>query len=436
MMDNKKALQLYDTIGDVFWWLFEDRHKYRVIIEQGGTSSGKTYSIMQLLGLIACTERNKVITVCGQDIPNLKRGALRDFENIINSSPLLKRYIVANNKTDRIYTFSTGTIMEFVSYLTPQDAKSGKRDYLFVNEANGVQYEIFQELQVRTSGTVFLDYNATSVFWVHEHLIGQPETVRHISNFTHNHYVAPDVATAIMSYKERDPYRWQVYGLGKTGVLKQDQWLHAFNESRHVKPVNYNPAEPVYISIDFNVGKFVAIACQLSDVDSERASWFHVIREFVMSETTGSIGIMAQHIREAFPTSAIFVTGDQTGSRRDVGYSRSNDTLLTLLQRALNVGNRQMLFGAYNNRYPTANPSFQNSWAHCNNTLSLHPNFKINPQCKELINDCRTAIFDIKKGGFTLKKGAGDGIWAMNALDCLRYIINIKCPSYQKIGGI
>lgn len=428
--------QIYDTIGDVFWWLFTDRHKYRTLIEQGGTSSGKTYSIMQLLGLIAITERNKTITVVGQDIPNLKRGALRDFESIVSSSPLLKRCITANNRSDRIYTFNTGTIIEFVSYLTPQDAKSGKRDYLFINEANGIQYEIYQELEVRTTSNVFLDYNATAPFWVHDNLIGKPETVRHISTYINNPYISSEVKSAIESYKERDQYRWQVYGLGKTGILKQDQWLHAFNEKRHVAPCAYNPREPVYISIDFNVGKFVAIAAQLSDVDSEKASWFYVIREFVMGETAGSIATMAQHIREAFPLSAIFVTGDQSGSRRDVGYSRSNDTLLTLLQRALNIGNRQMLFGAYNNRYPTSNPSFQNSWAHCNNALALHPNFKINPQCKELINDCRIAVFDTKKGGFALKKGAGDSVWAMNALDCLRYLIGVKCPSYQKIGGV
>jgi hypothetical protein len=92
-----------------------------------------------------------------------------------------------------------------------------------------------------------------------------------------------------------------------------------------------------------------------------------------------------------------------------------------------------MLFGAYNNRYPTSNPSFQNSWAHWNNTLALHPNFKINPSCKELLNDCRIAVFDVKKNGFTLKKDTSDSIWTMNALDCLRYLIGVKCPSYQKI---
>ena len=95
-----------------------------------------------------------------------------------------------------------------------------------------------------------------------------------------------------------------------------------------------------------------------------------------------------------------------------------------------------MLFGSYNKYLPTANPTFQNSWAHCNNTLSLHKRFKIAPSCKELINDCRIAVFDERKGGFTLKKGDGGGTYAMNALDCLRYAIAVKCKSFEKVSNI
>ena len=431
----QETANIYPTMTDVFHWLYDDRHKAQIIIEQGGTSSSKTYSIMQLLWLIAVTEQSKVITVIGQDLPNLKRGAMRDFENIIGTSELLQKYIKRHNKNENIYQFITGCKLEFVAYQTAQDAKSGKRDYLFVNEANGVSYDIYVELADRTTENIFLDYNATAAFWVHDKLIGKPNVIRHISNYKNNAYISANVRQAIESYKETDIYRWKVYGLGLTGVLKSDMWLHSFNESRHVGNVQYNPKEPVYISIDFNVGKFVAIAFQCSDVDNQPASWFHVLREFVLNETSGSISVMAHHIREAYPTSLLFVTGDQSGSRRDVGYSKSNDTLLTLLQRALNIGNRQMLFGAYNKNLPTSNPTFQNSWAHCNNTLSLHKNFKISNTCKELINDCRIAVFDTRKGGFTLKKGDGAGVYAMNALDCLRYAIAIKCKSFAKVGS-
>ena len=46
----------------------------RVFVNQGGTSSGKTYCIMQRLISIAVNEPATIITVAGQDLPNLKVG--------------------------------------------------------------------------------------------------------------------------------------------------------------------------------------------------------------------------------------------------------------------------------------------------------------------------------------------------------------------------
>jgi phage terminase large subunit len=57
-----------------------------VIVNQGGTSSGKTYSILQVLCLKAIEQPDQVISVVGQDVPNLKSGALRDMQAIVASS--------------------------------------------------------------------------------------------------------------------------------------------------------------------------------------------------------------------------------------------------------------------------------------------------------------------------------------------------------------
>jgi hypothetical protein len=121
-----------------------------IVINQGGTSSGKTYAIEQVLFCLACEGEKQVITVVGQDIPNLKAGALRDAQNICSSSVVLQAMIKNFNKTDQIFEFYNGTVIEFKSYDDAQDAKSGKRDYLFVNEANGVDWSVYCELALRT----------------------------------------------------------------------------------------------------------------------------------------------------------------------------------------------------------------------------------------------------------------------------------------------
>jgi phage terminase large subunit len=192
----------------------------RVVINQGGTSSGKTYAIEQVLFCLACSSDKLVITVVGQDIPNLKAGALRDALNIYSSSAALKARIKTYNKTDRIFIFYNGSVMEFKSYGNWQDAKSGKRDYLFVNEANGVPWDIYRELALRTRKRIFIDYNPNAAFWVHDNLIGREGVQLIISDHRHNPFLSKQTRDTIESIKQDDPEFWKVYARGITGKVR------------------------------------------------------------------------------------------------------------------------------------------------------------------------------------------------------------------------
>jgi len=190
-----------------------------VIINQGGTSSGKTYSIMQVLYSLACATENLVITIAGQDIPNLKAGVLRDAQTIYNSWPELQMMIKSYNKTDRIYEFHNGSLLEFKSYDNAQDAKSGKRDYLFVNEANGISWDVYSELALRTRLKIFIDYNPNSAFWVHDNLMGRPGVQVLISDHRHNPFLSTQTKEKIEAIKDLDEEQWRVYARGLTGKI-------------------------------------------------------------------------------------------------------------------------------------------------------------------------------------------------------------------------
>ncbi len=84
--------------------------KAQVVVNQGGTSSGKTYAIEQVLFCLAAQKEKQIITVVGQDIPNLKAGALRDALTIYNNSAQLQALIKNYNKTDRVFEFNNGTV--------------------------------------------------------------------------------------------------------------------------------------------------------------------------------------------------------------------------------------------------------------------------------------------------------------------------------------
>jgi phage terminase large subunit len=189
-----------------------------IVINQGGTSSGKTYSILQNLFLYAIEDHNQVITIVGQDIPNLKVGALRDAQTIVENSEILQSFIADYNKSDRIYYFVNGSIMEFKSYDDAQDAKSGKRDYLFINEANGITKDIFDELYIRTKRKTYLDYNPNTEFWVHYELIGKPNVELIISDHRHNPFLDDKIHEKIEAIDDSE--LWKVYARGLTGKLE------------------------------------------------------------------------------------------------------------------------------------------------------------------------------------------------------------------------
>jgi phage terminase large subunit len=213
----------------VFWTVTEAFETDRpTLVHSGGTSSGKTYSILQALCTLACYN-NLTISVIAQDIPNLKVGAYRDVKDIIAQDPFFQQEILSHNQTDRIFTFRSGSVIEFGSRSDPQDAKSGKRDILFMNEANGVSYEIFEELQVRTSRLVIIDFNPTAEFWAHERLLLNPSTWWVNTTFRDNPYIKDSVRDKILSYEPTpdnikrgtaNEYRWKVYGLGEVGRLE------------------------------------------------------------------------------------------------------------------------------------------------------------------------------------------------------------------------
>ena len=189
----------------------------RVVVNQGGTSSGKTYSIMQVLFTLAINDAGSVTTVVGQDIPNLKVGAYRDAKTIHGLSPQLQAAFPVINEGERIIKCVNGSIIEFKSYADAQDAKSGKRDYLFINEANGISYEVYWQLAIRTRKKIFIDYNPSARFWVHDEVIGREGVELLISDHRSNTFLTEDEHARIEGIS--DPELHKVYARGKTGKI-------------------------------------------------------------------------------------------------------------------------------------------------------------------------------------------------------------------------
>lgn len=186
----------------------------RIIAQQGGTSSSKTYSTLQLLLIIAAKHPGLLISVVAESLPHLKRGALRDFINILEEEGIYSERI--HNKTDNSFKIG-GSVIEFFGADSPDKLRGARRDYLFLNECNNISYAAFNQLEPRTKTRVFLDYNPVAEFWVHEHLLDKPGVAYIQSTYLDNDFLDPSIIKSIERRRETDPAWFKVYGLGETG---------------------------------------------------------------------------------------------------------------------------------------------------------------------------------------------------------------------------
>ena len=189
----------------------------------GGTSASKTISILLILIDQAIVAANKnqslLISVVSESLPHLKRGAIRDFLNIMEVHGYYKES--QWNRTDFSYNFGPGVKMEFFGVDSPDKVRGPRRDILFMNEANNCPFHSFDQLEVRTKDTIWLDWNPTNEFWFYSEILPHREKDLDFITLTYkdNEALSQEIVGSIESHMHNKNW-WQVYGLGELGEVE------------------------------------------------------------------------------------------------------------------------------------------------------------------------------------------------------------------------
>lgn len=184
----------------------------------GGTSAGKTISILQILIDAAQSDKRPTLTsVVSESFPHLRRGAMRDFLSIMQEHGY---YDEARwSKTDFTYTFETGSKIEFFSADQPSKVHGPRRDRLYINECNNIPYEAFDQLEVRTKSVIWLDWNPSTEFWWYEKVAPEREHDFITLTYLDNEGLDTEIVQSIEAHKNNKAW-WQVYGLGQLGEVE------------------------------------------------------------------------------------------------------------------------------------------------------------------------------------------------------------------------
>jgi phage terminase large subunit len=209
----------------------------RFVINEGGSRSSKTYSLCQLVIIYCLQNNNKVVSVIRKTFPALRATVLRDFIEILKE---LNIYSVEDhNKSEHIYTFPNGSIVEFFSVDDEQKIRGRKRDIAWCNEANELYFDDFTQLNMRTESKLIFDYNPSeSTSWLYE--LPQEESILIKSTYKDNPFLPQSIRAQIEDLKRTDEALYQIYALGEKAISKSNIYSNwSFIPHRPARFVNY-----------------------------------------------------------------------------------------------------------------------------------------------------------------------------------------------------
>jgi len=193
------------------------RSKKKIVVEQGGTRSGKTYNILLWIIFHYCAKSTgQTITIARKTFPAVRSSVMRDFFDILKQHELYNEDL--HNKSNSEYVLN-GNLVEFVSLDQPQKIRGRKRDLAFLNEANELTFEDWQQIVFRTNGRIILDYNPSDSFhWIYDRVIPRDDADFYQTTYQDNPFLDATIVAEIERLKQTDEHYWRVYGLGERGT--------------------------------------------------------------------------------------------------------------------------------------------------------------------------------------------------------------------------
>jgi phage terminase large subunit len=184
----------------------------RFIVNQGGTRSSKTYSLCQLMIYYCLNNAGKTVSIVRKSFPSLRKSVMKDFFEILDELGIYSES--SHRKVENIYEFPNKSAIEFFSVDDAQKLRGSKRDILWANEANELSFEEYNQLNFRTSGKLFFDFNPSDdEHWLYD-IIEKPDAIKIHSTYKDNTFLARSLIKEIEDLIQVDGDYYNIYALG------------------------------------------------------------------------------------------------------------------------------------------------------------------------------------------------------------------------------
>lgn len=255
-MPKIQVSRIYNKIQEAF-----DKG-FRVVSEQGSARSAKTMSTVIWLITRCLQYPGTTVGIVRGTRPALAGTVYRDFEWVMQQMEVWDRDCM--NKSEFIYRFPNGSWIEFFSATDDQRLRGRKRQILYVNEANEINYNEWTQLILRTTVFAIIDYNPSfgDEHWIVQKINESPRTCFFISTYKDNPFLEQAVIDEIESLKETSPNLWRVYGLGLRAIIEG----RIYKEFTIVDELPYEAKKNAFVGMDFGYMTSQTAMCYVSFV--------------------------------------------------------------------------------------------------------------------------------------------------------------------------
>ncbi len=191
-----------------------------IVVNQGGTRSGKTYSILQVLLVYCFANTGKIIDIVRKTRREIRDTVLVDFIEILTKAGIYQEKY--HDKTHDVF-YIRGNTVRFLGLDKAQKKRGSKRHVLYINEANGLTLEDWVQLSIRTSEKVYIDFNPSEYFWVNEQILEAPGIKHDFIKSTYKDnlaFLGEEQVRTIENLINVDDFYYRVYVLGDLAALK------------------------------------------------------------------------------------------------------------------------------------------------------------------------------------------------------------------------
>lgn len=200
----------------------------RIVVNEGSSRSTKTYSILQYLIQMALKYPGLTTTITRAKLTWLKATIIPDFESILRNQFDMWNES-AYNKSEQVYNLF-GSKFSFVGLDEAQKLHGRKQDIAWICEAIEATKKDFEQLAIRTTKQIILDYNpSTDTHWIYDTVIPRKDCTFIKSTYHDNPFLEPEIRHEIerleptpenIAQGTADEVSWKIYGLGERATQK------------------------------------------------------------------------------------------------------------------------------------------------------------------------------------------------------------------------